>query len=97
MSELLEACMVIFFGFSWPMALIKSYKGRTARGKSLWFLLFVLSGYACGIAAKLLSGNMTYVFIFYVLNFIMVFTDVLLYFRNSLLDRRAKSNGEQET
>jgi hypothetical protein len=89
MSELLEACMVICFGISWPLSIVKSYKARTARGKSLLFMLFVLVGYGFGIAAKLIAENLTYVFIFYVLNFIMVTTDILLYFRNSLLDRKS--------
>lgn len=86
MSQFFEALMVICFGISWPMNIIKSLKTRTAKGKSLLFLLFILVGYVFGISAKLISGNITYVFFFYVLNFIMVGTDVILYFRNKRLD-----------
>lgn len=82
MSAFLEACMVISFGVSWPMSIYKSYRSRTARGKSLFFLLFILFGYGCGIASKLVSSKITYVFVFYVSNFIMVAVDIVLYFRN---------------
>ncbi|MBE7000344.1 MAG: hypothetical protein IKM13_09490 [Clostridia bacterium] len=89
MSQFFEALMVICFGISWPMNIIKSLKTRTAKGKSLLFLLFILVGYVFGISAKLISGNITYVFFFYVLNFVMVGTDVILYFRNKKLDEKA--------
>ena len=35
--ELMEVCMIIAFGCSWPINVIKSYKVRTAKGKSLAF------------------------------------------------------------
>jgi hypothetical protein len=88
MSELLEAFMVISFGFSWPANIIKSYKVRTVKGKSLFFLICVLFGYCCGICSKLVSGAINYVFVFYVLNSVMVVADILLYFRNRSLDRQ---------
>ena len=90
MAEILEAAMVILFGVSWPTSIIKSYRARTAKGKSLLFLCFILFGYVCGIAAKIITGNITYVFAFYVLNLLMVGTDIALYFRNRALDRVAE-------
>jgi uncharacterized membrane protein (DUF485 family) len=47
----------------------------------------ILFGYGAGVASKLLSGSITYVFPFYVLNFVMVSIDLALYFRNARLDR----------
>ena len=89
MSELLEIGMIVLFGFSWPMNVIKSYKVRTAKGKSLAFLLLIFVGYICGIAAKLLADNFKwYVLFFYILNFIMVTMDLLLYFRNLNIDKK---------
>ena len=88
MAEILEALMVISFGFSWPMNIIKSLRAKTTKGKSLMFLLLIEFGYVCGIISKLVSGNITYVFIFYVLNLLMVFTDIMLYFRNRKLERK---------
>ncbi|MEI6579912.1 MAG: hypothetical protein WCN92_10695 [Eubacteriales bacterium] len=86
MSELFESFMIISFGISWPISIAKSYTSRTTKGKSLMFMLFILFGYACGITSKLLKGNLTYVFVFYVLNFVMVAIDLCLYYRNSKID-----------
>jgi len=82
MPQLLEAAMVISFGISWPASIFKSFTSRTAKGKSLFFMIMILFGYACGIASKLSSNKITYVFAFYVFNFVMVLIDLLLYFRN---------------
>ena len=91
MPEFLEALMVIAFGISWPMNIVKSVRARTAKGKSFLFLIFIWVGYVAGIASKLISGNITYVFFFYVLNLLMVSADILLYFRNRRLDRLAEN------
>lgn len=89
--ELMEVCMMIAFGFSWPMNVIKSYKMRTTKGKSLPFLILILFGYVCGITGKILSpGYKWYVMFFYVLNFAMVMVDLLLYIRNWRLDKQAE-------
>lgn len=89
MSEWLEACMVICFGISWPMSIIKSYKARTAKGKSLVFLIMIWLGYVCGILSKIVSNRITYVFVFYCLNFLMLIVELLLYARNTHLDKQA--------
>ncbi len=96
MSELLEILMIVSFGFSWPMNVIKSYKTRTTKGKSLAFLLLIFFGYIAGIASKLVNetymsqiGQKWYVLFFYVLNFIMVGLDLVLYVRNYRLDKKA--------
>ena len=90
MSEFLEICMIVAFGFSWPMNVIKSYKARTTKGKSLAFLVLIFSGYICGIASKLLAPSFKwYVLFFYVLNFLMIATDLVLYVRKYKLDKQA--------
>lgn len=97
MSEILEIIMVVSFGASWPMNVMKSYKARTAKGKSLGFLCLILFGYIAGIISKLMNeaymasfSTKWYVLFFYVLNFIMVSTDLLVYIRNCKLDKMAK-------
>ena len=91
--ELMEVFMIIAFGCSWPINVIKSYKVRTTKGKSLAFLLLIFGGYICGITGKLLSpGYKWYVLFFYVLNFIMVGVDLLLYARNYRLDKERETN-----
>lgn len=89
MSEIFEAAMVICFGASWPLSVYKSWKSRTARGKSLLFECLIFIGYICGITGKLMTHNITYVFAFYILNIVMVGTDMALYIRNWRLDRAA--------
>lgn len=94
MAELFEAFMVICFGISWPLSIYKSYKSRTTHGKSIVFLFFVLTGYVFGISSKLVSSNITYVFIFYVSNFLMVSVDIFLYFRNKKFDSAKQKSNE---
>jgi len=91
MSQFLEAVMVVLFGISWPLNIMKSLKSRTAKGKSLPFLIFIWVGYIAGIASKLVSGSITYVFVFYVLNLVMVSIDFCLYFRNVRLDKEREA------
>lgn len=99
MSEILEIVMIVSFGVSWPMNVIKSYKARSTKGKSLMFLLLIFFGYIAGIAGKLVNpvymaefASKWYVLIFYILNFVMVGMDLCLYVRNYRLDK--KNNGE---
>lgn len=87
-AELFEIIMIVCFGFSWPMNVIKSWKARTAKGKSLPFLLLIITGYVFGIAGKLIGGGFKwYVLFFYVLNLVMVSVDLCLYVRNVCIDR----------
>ena len=89
MAQFFEALMLISFGISWPFSIVKSIKSRTTKGKSLLFMLIVMGGYIFGITSKLISGNITYVFFFYILDILMVLTDTVLYIRNSRLDKLA--------
>ena len=91
MAEIFEAIMVICFGLSWPASVYKSYKSRTAKGKSLTFEAFIWLGYVSGIVGKLINHNITYVFIFYILNIVMVSVDICLYFRNMRLDKQTEA------
>lgn len=96
MTELLEALMVISFGLSWPASILKSYRARTAKGKSLFFMLMIEFGYVCGVIWKFIvlakTGVFKYPAYFYCLNLIMVGIDICLYFRNSKLDKEAEKN-----
>ena len=99
MAELLEIIMIVSFGASWPLNVIKSYRARTTKGKSLPFLCLIFFGYIAGIASKLVNeaymaaiAEKWYVLFFYVLNLIMVGTDLLLYARNARLDKAAEKN-----
>ncbi|MBP3322854.1 MAG: hypothetical protein J6M16_01515 [Clostridia bacterium] len=95
MAEILEIVMIVSFGASWPLNVMKSYKARTTKGKSLSFLCLIFFGYIAGILSKFMNptymaafGEKWYVLFFYVLNLIMVGTDLVLYFRNRALDKK---------
>lgn len=99
MSELLEIVMIVTFGASWPLNVMKSYKARTTKGKSLGFLCLVFFGYIAGIASKFVNeaymaafSEKWYVLFFYFLNLTMVGIDLLLYCRNRKLDKEALKN-----
>ena len=90
-SEIFEAGMLLCFGCSWPMNITKSIRAKTAKGKSLAFELFVLVGYICGITGKSISGQINWVFAIYILDLLMVATDILLTLRNRRLDKRKEA------
>ena len=97
-TDILEALTIFCFGLSWPNSIRKSIISRTAKGKSLFFEVFLLIGYACGIARKIIqvsAGSSGFIFFlsffFYVLNFVEISIDVGLYFRNKKLDELADS------
>ena len=99
MSELLEIVMILSFGASWPFNVVRSFKARTAKGKSPTFMLLIIFGYIAGIASKFLNeaymaafSEKWYVLFFYFLNLIMVGVDLILYFRNRALDKKAQTN-----
>ena len=94
MAELFEIIMIVSFGASWPLNVLKSYKARTTKGKSLAFLYLIFFGYIAGITSKFVNpvymANISekwYVLFFYFLNFFMVGLDLLLYYRNKRLDK----------
>ena len=90
MSSVFETIMLVCFGLSWPINAIKAYKARTAKATSLPFILLIFVGYIAGISAKLVSGQIDYVFIVYLINIVMVFLNLAMYFRNVALDKKAK-------
>lgn len=92
-SQILEIAMIVSFGLSWPNNIITSLKNKSTKGKSLAFLLLIDFGYVCGIIAKLMGQRIVwYVLFFYVLNFIMVSADLVLYFYYRSKERRLKQN-----
>lgn len=79
--SIFEVTMLACFGSAWPFSIYKSYRSRQNAGKSLPFLWIVLVGYVAGILHKLRYDLDGVVFL-YVFNGIMVFIDLILYYRN---------------
>ena len=91
MSPLLETFMLVCFGLSWPINVMKAIKARSAKSMSLPFILLIISGYVAGISAKLLSHQINYVLVVYFINLAIVTVNLLIYFRNRHLDRETEA------
>jgi hypothetical protein len=86
-----ELGMLICFGFAWPISIYRSYKSRSTKGKSPVFSIVVLIGYMSGITHKLLYSY-DFVLFAYILNFVMVFIDLMLWFRNRAIEKRMQED-----
>ena len=87
MGSILETIMLVCFGFSWPLNVVKAYKARTTKGTSLPFILLIITGYVAGITAKVISGQINYVLVAYIVNLAIVSINIIIYFRNAALDK----------
>jgi uncharacterized membrane protein YbjE (DUF340 family) len=85
--SIFEVIMLICFGSAWPTSIYKSYTSRTARGKSIAFLIIVFIGYIAGILHKLFY-NLDWVVTLYALNGLLVLVDISLSLRNKELDSK---------
>ena len=87
-----ETLMLIGFGCSWPFNIAKSIKSKTTLGKSVYFEIIVIISYLFGVTAKLMiyndTGVLQYSFWFYIVDILLVLTDVCLYFRNRKIDKK---------
>ena len=90
-AVLFETIMLIGFGCSWPFNIAKSIKSKTTLGKSVYFEIIVIISYLFGVAAKLIifreTGELQYSFWFYLIDILLVTTDVCLYIRNRIIDK----------
>lgn len=90
--QLCEIGMLVAFGFSWPFNIVKSWRSRTAKGKSVLFEFVVIFGYLVGLLGKFeilhRTGVLPWATWFYIADIVMVAIDVVLYFRNTALDRK---------
>ncbi len=79
--SIFEIGMLVCFGIAWPFSILRSIRSKSTGGKSVGFLFVILAGYVSGIANKLFYhfDNVIYL---YILNFAMVLTDTILWFRN---------------
>ena len=83
----------------WPLSIYKSWTSRTAKGKSLYFEVFIWIGYIFGIANKFISymnnPDKDWIFFlawaFYFLNIAEITVDMVLYFRNVKLDKKREA------
>ena len=93
--QLCEIAMLCLFGCSWPFNIAKALRAKTAKGKSIGFELLIFIGYIVGLFGKLYAykqtGTLAYSVWFYFADIAMVTIDIVLYFRNTRLDRLAEN------
>ena len=85
--SIFEVTMLICFGSAWPASIYKSISSKTAKGKSIAFLIIVFMGYIAGILHKLFY-NLDWVVMLYALNGLMVLVDISITLRNRELDKK---------
>ncbi len=86
LGQFLEAGMLICFGISWPVDILKALRTRRTEGKSLAFRVLIFAGYLSGLAAKFFRAGLTGawpepVTALYALNALLVGVDIGLYLR----------------
>ncbi len=86
--SIFEIGMLVCFGAAWPASIAKSYRSRSTEGKSIVFLIILFIGYIFGILHKLIYRYDIVIFL-YMLNSLMVFTDIVLFFRNKKIEHSA--------
>ncbi|MCR5575603.1 MAG: hypothetical protein K6F56_01190 [Oscillospiraceae bacterium] len=86
--------MLVAFGISWPFNISKSWRSRTAKGKSVAFEFIIVFGYLIGVTGKFITlsrtGVLPYSTWFYLADIAMVVFDICLYYRNRKLDKEAE-------
>ena len=88
-ASLMETMMVLLFEVSWPTSIVRSWRSRSTKEKSLMFSIYIFAGYICGVTSKLLKHDYNLAFVFYVINLTMVGIVICLWFRNRRLETRA--------
>lgn len=91
-ATICETIMVICFGISWPLSIYKSATSKSTKGKSPYFTVAIITGYVAIIIGKIVLNEFTYwldilKFVLYIVNLVMVSTDLALYFRNKKLEK----------
>ena len=82
MIPVFEIIMLACFGLSWPISVYKSLTSHSTKGKSVVFIIAIIIGYLSGIIGKILSHQITYVLVLYIINLLMVSIDLVLFFIN---------------
>ena len=86
LAQTFEAAMLICFGASWPLAILKTLRTRRTEGKSLAFLVMIFAGYLAGMTAKCVRAATAgawpeWVTALYALNGAMVVVEIGLYLK----------------
>lgn len=78
--SLFEVIMLVCFGSGWPVSIVKALRTKQVSGKSPVFMAIICLGYVSGVIHKMLYAR-DWVVALYVLNIILIATDLYLYRR----------------
>ena len=82
-GQALEAGMLVCFGISWPVDILRTWRTRRTEGKSSAFMSLVLTGYLLGMTAKFVRAAQSgeppeRVTALYILNAVFIVADIIL-------------------
>ncbi len=78
--SIFEILMLLCFAVSWPVSIIKALRTKVVKGKSPFFMMIIILGYAFGIVNKILH-NFDIVTFLWAFNMLLVSVDLFLYYR----------------
>ena len=84
--SIFEGIMLICFGASWPISILKSIRVKQVTGKSPLFLAVVSAGYVSGIIHKILY-SLDWIIVLYIVNLMMILADLALYIHYSRMNK----------
>jgi len=85
-----EVVMLVCFGSGWPVSIIKALRTKQVSGKSPVFMVIICLGYVSGVIHKTLYAR-DWVIALYVLNIVLITTDLFLYRRYRPAKRQSAS------
>jgi hypothetical protein len=75
-----EMLMLLCFAASWPFSIAKTLRTKIVAGKSPLFMGIIELGYVFGILFKLTAPVLDWRIVLYILNLLIIGTDLFLYF-----------------
>ena len=75
-----EILMLLCFAISWPVSIIKALRTKIVKGKSPFFMMIIILGYAFGITNKIIN-NFDVVTFLWAFNMVLVSVDLFLYYK----------------
>ncbi|MFC1548823.1 hypothetical protein ACFL5E_02570 [Candidatus Omnitrophota bacterium] len=75
--DIFEVIMLVCFGASWPFSIYRMLKTKNSDGKSIQFIVLILTGYIAGLLFEYF-GERNAVMFLYLFNLCMISTDLVL-------------------
>ncbi|MBP7103460.1 MAG: hypothetical protein KBA86_09465 [Bacteroidales bacterium] len=75
-----EILMLLCFAISWPVSIIKALRTKIVKGKSPFFMMIIILGYAFGIINKIINDFDVVTFL-WAFNMLLVSVDLFLYYK----------------